>query len=103
MRENLLISLRFSYHHTFPFDYRIAEIGFQAFNPAKWFIDACFKLGLASDLKVASPQLIQKTKAKVESSRQQETQFYLHDHPYVDPHAYCLEDGPSQEEDGRGL
>lgn len=90
-----------SYHHTFPFDYRIAEIGFQTFNPAKWFIDMCSWIGLASNLKVASPYLIQKTKERVASTKSNDSNFYLHDHPYVDPHIFCDEE--ETDDGGRGL
>lgn len=54
--DNYLISLLtygegyHNYHHTFAYDYRNGIRWFH-FDPAKWFIWTCSKLGLAYDLK----------------------------------------------------
>jgi fatty-acid desaturase len=41
-----------NFHHQFPMDYRNAIRWYQ-YDPTKWFIWACQKLGLASHLKVS--------------------------------------------------
>ena len=45
-----------NYHHAFPWDYRAAEIG--KINGVRTHIDLWAKMGLAYDLKTASPDLI---------------------------------------------
>ncbi|KAI1286893.1 Stearoyl-CoA desaturase 5 [Halotydeus destructor] len=92
-RENLWVTLTafgegyHNFHHTFPWDYTIAEFGFSGYNPGKGFIDLMFKLGLASNLKRASPSLIAKTRAR-KTGHKWDHEFYLHDHPYEQPHQY---------------
>lgn len=48
-----------NYHHTFANDYRNG-IRWYHFDPTKWVIWACSKLGLAYDLKVMDPTTIKK-------------------------------------------
>lgn len=48
-----------NYHHTFPWDYKSCEKGtLYVFNPGALFIEISSALGLATDLKKASPELI---------------------------------------------
>ncbi|XP_051160105.1 acyl-CoA Delta(11) desaturase-like [Leptopilina boulardi] len=47
-----------NYHHTFPWDYKAAELGDYGMNVTTGFIDLCAKLGLAYDLKQPSKDLI---------------------------------------------
>lgn len=50
-----------NYHHTFPWDYRTAEFGsITNFNFTCLIIDFCEKIGLAYDLKKASPEMIER-------------------------------------------
>ena len=92
-RENFWVALTgmgegfHNYHHTFPWDYTIAEDGLTWWNPAKWFIDTMFKLGLCSNLKRASNDLIDKTRHRLGGSKKDEN-FYVHDHPYMNPHCF---------------
>lgn len=44
-----------NFHHQFPTDYRNAIRWYQ-YDPTKWFIAGCAKLGLASHLKVGWPE-----------------------------------------------
>ncbi|KAK4883210.1 hypothetical protein RN001_006529 [Aquatica leii] len=53
-----------NYHHTFPWDYKAAELDYLGYNGSGFFIDLCAKLGLAYDLKTASPELIQRVVEK---------------------------------------
>lgn len=46
-----------NYHHTFPWDYKAAELSMH-FNPSASFIRMFEKLGLAYDLKSASPEMV---------------------------------------------
>ena len=46
-----------------------------------------YYLGLASNLKTASKDLIAKTKAK-KAGAKWDHEFYLHDHPYNEPHNF---------------
>ncbi|CAG2116800.1 unnamed protein product, partial [Medioppia subpectinata] len=49
-----------NYHHTFPYDYSASEYGWaDGFNPATAFIDLCYKLGLAYDLKKPTKETIE--------------------------------------------
>jgi stearoyl-CoA desaturase (delta-9 desaturase) len=43
-----------NFHHQFPTDYRNAIRWYQ-YDPTKWFIALCAKIGLASHLKVREP------------------------------------------------
>ncbi|XP_049868594.1 acyl-CoA Delta-9 desaturase-like [Pectinophora gossypiella] len=49
-----------NYHHTFPWDYKTAELGGYSLNLTKMFIDTMAKLGLAYDLKTVSHEVIEK-------------------------------------------
>lgn len=50
-----------NYHHTFPWDYKASELGFQGkFNLTSGLIDFWAKLGLAYDLKTVSREVIGK-------------------------------------------
>jgi stearoyl-CoA desaturase (Delta-9 desaturase) len=54
-----------NFHHVFPFDYRSDELrGFGSYfvNSTTAFIELCARLGLAYDLKFASPELIKRQK-----------------------------------------
>ena len=99
-RENWAVAL-FGYnegfhnfHHQFPWDWRIAEHGIAFFDPGKWFIAAMRFIGAATDLKQASPELIQRTKQRVIDAnhdgnrRRHDSQFYVHDNPYFSPHDF---------------
>ncbi|XP_063924641.1 acyl-CoA Delta-9 desaturase-like [Zophobas morio] len=59
-----------NYHHTFPWDYKAAELDTYRGNTHTAFIDLMAKLGLAYDLKVAPKSMIQKCKSKNESRSQ---------------------------------
>ncbi|KAJ8680144.1 hypothetical protein QAD02_015931 [Eretmocerus hayati] len=49
-----------NYHHTFPWDYKAAELGDHKYNFATAFIDFFAKIGWAYDLKTVSKDMIQK-------------------------------------------
>ncbi|XP_075974965.1 acyl-CoA Delta-9 desaturase-like [Anticarsia gemmatalis] len=49
-----------NYHHTFPWDYKTAELGGYSLNITKMFIDFMAKIGWAYDLKTVSTDVIQK-------------------------------------------
>lgn len=49
-----------NYHHTFPWDYKTAELGNYRANLTTMFIDFMAKIGLAYDLKTVSADTIQK-------------------------------------------
>jgi len=49
-----------NYHHTFPWDYKTAELGDYSANFTTAFIDFMAKIGLAYDLKTVSADTIQK-------------------------------------------
>ncbi|XP_068622369.1 (11Z)-hexadec-11-enoyl-CoA conjugase-like [Battus philenor] len=48
-----------NYHHTFPWDYKAAELSMH-FNMSATFIEMFEKMGLASNLKTASPEMVSK-------------------------------------------
>lgn len=52
-----------NFHHAFPYDYKIAELGNYRANLTTAFIDFCGWLGLAYDRKTVDPEHILK-KAK---------------------------------------
>lgn len=49
-----------NYHHTFPWDYKTAELGEYSVNLTALFIDCMAKIGWAYDLKTVSSDIIQK-------------------------------------------
>lgn len=49
-----------NYHHTFPWDYKTAELGDYSLNFSKIFIDFMALIGWAYDLKTVSTDVIQK-------------------------------------------
>ncbi|XP_023290189.1 acyl-CoA Delta(11) desaturase [Orussus abietinus] len=49
-----------NYHHSFPWDYKAAELGNYGLNPSTAFIDFMAWLGLAYDLKTPSKDVIHK-------------------------------------------
>ncbi|XP_014362552.2 acyl-CoA Delta-9 desaturase [Papilio machaon] len=49
-----------NYHHTFPWDYKTAELGDYSLNFTKIFIDGMAKIGWAYDLKTVSTEIIEK-------------------------------------------
>jgi len=49
-----------NYHHTFPWDYKTAELGKYSFNFTLAFIDLMAKIGQAYDLKTVTPDVIEK-------------------------------------------
>ncbi|XP_072514846.1 stearoyl-CoA desaturase 5-like [Salminus brasiliensis] len=52
-----------NFHHTFPFDYSASEFGFRL-NPTTCFIDLMCWLGLASNCKKATPEMIKARKLR---------------------------------------
>ncbi|CAL1577355.1 unnamed protein product [Knipowitschia caucasica] len=62
-RENRFVSFSalgegfHNYHHTFPFDYSTSEFGWRL-NPTTAFIDLMCALGLASERKKATPEMV---------------------------------------------
>lgn len=49
-----------NYHHTFPWDYKTAELGNYSFNFTTAFINIFAKIGWAYDLKTASNDMVKK-------------------------------------------
>lgn len=47
-----------NYHHTFPFDYATSEFGGGKLNLTTCFIDLMCSVGLATDCKRVSPEII---------------------------------------------
>ena len=59
-----------NYHHAFPFDYRTGEGIGAGINITQLFIELCAKLGLAWNLKTASPNLIKVSLEKIDGQKQ---------------------------------
>ncbi|KAK5650603.1 hypothetical protein RI129_001632 [Pyrocoelia pectoralis] len=53
-----------NYHHTFPWDYKAAELHYAGYNGSTLMINFFAKMGWAYDLKSASPELIKKVALK---------------------------------------
>lgn len=49
-----------NYHHTFPWDYKTAELGDYSLNFSKLFIDFMASIGWAYDLKTVSAEVVEK-------------------------------------------
>ena len=47
-----------NYHHTFPWDYKTAELGFYKYNFTTAFIDFFAKIGWAYDLKSVPQKIV---------------------------------------------
>ncbi|KAL1491760.1 hypothetical protein ABEB36_012310 [Hypothenemus hampei] len=64
--ENLTVSILalgegwHNYHHTFPWDYKAAELGKYSVNFSTCLIDLCAKIGWAYDLKSVSEEMVKK-------------------------------------------
>lgn len=54
-----------NFHHTFPLDYKTAELGNRHCNISTIFIDCMAKLGWAYDLKTVSPEMIKRCVKRV--------------------------------------
>ncbi|KIJ19333.1 hypothetical protein PAXINDRAFT_7824 [Paxillus involutus ATCC 200175] len=65
-----------NFHHQFPMDYRNAIKWYQ-YDPTKWFISACQKLGLASHLKTFPENEVRKGQLTMQLKRLRETQEQL--------------------------
>ena len=52
-----------NYHHTFPNDFRTGTHWYD-FDPGKWFIWVCSKVGLARDLKTATDERIDRIRSQ---------------------------------------
>lgn len=69
--ENLLVSLfttgegAHNYHHTFPWDYKAAELPYLNFNSSTLFINVMAKMGWAYDLREPSPELVEKVVRRI--------------------------------------
>ncbi len=61
-----------NFHHAFPVDYRNG-IRWYHWDPAKWIIFTCSKVGLASDLKRTTQQRIQEARLRAIRDRQSMT------------------------------
>ncbi|ETW75928.1 hypothetical protein HETIRDRAFT_422558 [Heterobasidion irregulare TC 32-1] len=62
-----------NFHHQFPMDYRNAIKWYQ-YDPTKWFIWVCSKLGLASHLKTFPDNEVKKGELTMQLKRLRETQ-----------------------------
>ncbi|KII92775.1 hypothetical protein PLICRDRAFT_155591 [Plicaturopsis crispa FD-325 SS-3] len=62
-----------NFHHQFPMDYRNAVKWYQ-YDPTKWFIGACQKVGLASHLKTFPGNEIRKGQLTMQLKKLRETQ-----------------------------
>lgn len=49
-----------NYHHSFPWDYKAAELPGYGLNASTAFIETMARLGLAYDLKTPSNELVEK-------------------------------------------
>jgi stearoyl-CoA desaturase (delta-9 desaturase) len=65
-----------NFHHQFPMDYRNAIKWYQ-YDPTKWFIWACQKIGLASHLKVFPDNEVKKGQLTMQLKRLRQTQEKL--------------------------
>ncbi|XP_011155500.1 (11Z)-hexadec-11-enoyl-CoA conjugase [Solenopsis invicta] len=52
-----------NYHHSFPWDYKAAELGFYRLNPTTALIDFMAWLGWAYDLKTSNAELVDRLRA----------------------------------------
>ena len=62
-----------NFHHQFPMDYRNAIRWYQ-YDPTKWFIWVCSKLGLASHLKVFPENEVRKGQLTMQLKKLRQTQ-----------------------------
>ncbi|EPS98351.1 hypothetical protein FOMPIDRAFT_1061396 [Fomitopsis schrenkii] len=65
-----------NFHHQFPVDYRNAIKWYQ-YDPTKWFIWVCYKLGLASHLRTFPDNEVKKGELTMQLKRLRETQEHL--------------------------
>jgi stearoyl-CoA desaturase (delta-9 desaturase) len=60
-----------NYHHTFPWDYKAAELDSYSGNMSTAFIDFMAKIGLAYDLKTVPPAMVLTTIKRTGSGERQ--------------------------------
>lgn len=53
-----------NYHHSFPWDYKAAELGAYGLNPTTGFIELMARVGLAYDLRTPRVELVDRTIAR---------------------------------------
>lgn len=53
-----------NYHHSFPWDYKSAELGNNHMNFTTWFIDTCALIGLAHNLKTAKSSIVDSKRSR---------------------------------------
>lgn len=53
-----------NYHHSFPWDYKSAELGNNQLNFTTWFIDTCALFGLAYNLKTAKSSIVDSKRSR---------------------------------------
>lgn len=111
-----------NFHHTFPWDYGIAELGWEFYDPAKNFIELMAFLGLATNLKKASPELVRRTRERMGTSQgmsnnndalkaksskvlqsHRDSMFYVLDHPYNEPHPYLDDNNHEEAVQGKSI
>ncbi|XP_066141308.1 acyl-CoA Delta-9 desaturase-like isoform X2 [Euwallacea fornicatus] len=66
-----------NYHHSFPWDYKAAELGNYGANWTTAVIDFMAKIGWAKDLKTASPKLIKKRALRTGDGTWANENYYL--------------------------
>ncbi|XP_069668650.1 acyl-CoA Delta-9 desaturase-like [Periplaneta americana] len=73
-----------NYHHTFPWDYKAAELGRYAANLTTGVIDFFSLFGWAYDLKTVSEEMIRKRSARTgDGSSSDSTDHHDHDHDHA--------------------
>jgi len=79
-----------NYHHTFPWDYKAAEIPVYKYNVTAGFIELMGKMGLAYDLRSVDPETIKKRQGRTgDGSHSHQTDTY----PWVTT-GFCQLFGP---------
>uniref|UniRef100_A0A8D8V0D8 Acyl-CoA Delta(11) desaturase n=1 Tax=Cacopsylla melanoneura TaxID=428564 RepID=A0A8D8V0D8_9HEMI len=68
-----------NYHHTFPWDYKAAELGNYSLNLTTGVIDMFARIGWAYDLKTTDPELIRKRSTRTGDGTRQEGHGHSHE------------------------
>jgi len=73
-----------NYHHTFPYDYRASELGYEI-NLTSMFIDLMARIGWAYNLKTVAPKTVYMRMVRTgDGNRLEGREHHDHDHEEVD-------------------
>jgi len=81
-----------NYHHTFPWDYKTAELGFYQYNLTTAFIDMMAKIGWAYDLKTVPKNIVKARVARTGDGSWANDHYHHHETSEVTEESHVNEE-----------